>query len=431
MSFLTAIPELVQGAAQDLAGIGSSLADAAATASGPTTGIAAAAQDEVSIAIASLFGKFGQEFQALGAQAQAFHTQFVGLLNAGAGAYVSAEAANAEQALLGGVGAAAAAPLLPGLSGFGATVAAPYQALVSTTLTNAQTVFGASRQALGTLFGGVSAEFGLLTTNPGAALNNLVTAAQSVALIGAPTDVSSAVTQHTLGGDATATPGILFDGQPVHINDIHYQIWLGLHGAGFTPGTGLEAALVGAATDFASSPLSGVLIGALGPVVSPAVALFNEGHAIFADLTGATPHPVADLAALLDTPATVTNAFFNGATLNLDPLVPVVNPFISAGDDGGQTLTALSIAFGGLFSPGQVAFGASGPMYNGVGGSVLNSLGMDFTFSYPDDDAGATIAFPGLPVGPIGATANLIDIFGQELQGNLITSPDVGAFGPI
>ena len=419
MSFVIAAPELVQGAAQDLAGIGSSLADAAATASGPTTGIAAAAQDEVSIAIASLFGKFGQEFQALGAQAQAFHTQFVGLLNAGAGAYVSAEAANAEQALLGGVGAGAAAPLLPGLSGFGATVAAPYQALVSTTLTNAQTVFGASQQALSTLFGGVSAEFGLLTTNPGAALNNLVTAAQSVALIGAPTDVQSAVVNHTLGGVTTITAG---PDDGTLVPDIHLHVYQGLVGTGdFTPPSGPEGALVSALANFSASPLSGVLIGALGPVVSPAVALFNEGHAIFADLTGATPHPVADLAALLDTPATVTNAFFNGATLNLDPLAPIFNPFVSAGDDGGEQLNGLSVAFGGLFSPGQVITGVNGPMYYGTGGSLFNSLGLDLSLIPPDEGAGDIIAVPGIPVGPIGATAGLIDIFGQALGGSLLS----------
>ncbi|MGZ4582870.1 MAG: PE family protein [Mycobacterium sp.] len=102
MSFVIAAPDLVQSAAGDLAAIRSSLMEASATASGPTTGIAAAAQDEVSTAIASLFGNFGQEFQALSAQAQAFHTQFVELMNAGAGAYVSAEAANAGQVLLGG-----------------------------------------------------------------------------------------------------------------------------------------------------------------------------------------------------------------------------------------------------------------------------------------------------------------------------------------
>lgn len=102
MSYVIATPELVLGAAQDLAGIRSSLAEAIATAASPTTGIAAAAQDEVSVAIASMFGNFGHEFQVLSAQARAFHDQFVNVMNAGAGAYLSAEAANAEQALLGG-----------------------------------------------------------------------------------------------------------------------------------------------------------------------------------------------------------------------------------------------------------------------------------------------------------------------------------------
>jgi len=55
----------------------------------------AAAGDEVSAAVASLFSGHGQAFQALGAQAAAFHDQFVQALNAGAGAYASTEAASA------------------------------------------------------------------------------------------------------------------------------------------------------------------------------------------------------------------------------------------------------------------------------------------------------------------------------------------------
>jgi PE family len=49
----------------------------------------------VSAAIASLFSGHAQAYQALGAQAAAFHEQFVQALTAGAGSYVSAEAANA------------------------------------------------------------------------------------------------------------------------------------------------------------------------------------------------------------------------------------------------------------------------------------------------------------------------------------------------
>ena len=84
MSFVIAAPDLVQGAAQDLAGIRASLAEAAAMVVGPTTGVVPAAADEVSAAISAMFN-FGQQFQALSAQAQAFHTQFVSLMNAGCG----------------------------------------------------------------------------------------------------------------------------------------------------------------------------------------------------------------------------------------------------------------------------------------------------------------------------------------------------------
>jgi hypothetical protein len=59
MSFAAATPELVQGAARDVAGIASSLARASSAAAGPTTGVVAAGQDEVLLALASLFGHEG------------------------------------------------------------------------------------------------------------------------------------------------------------------------------------------------------------------------------------------------------------------------------------------------------------------------------------------------------------------------------------
>ena len=65
MSFVNVAPELVEAAAHDLAGIGSTLGEATGLAAAPTTSIAAAGTDEVSTAIAALFGSHGQEFQAL------------------------------------------------------------------------------------------------------------------------------------------------------------------------------------------------------------------------------------------------------------------------------------------------------------------------------------------------------------------------------
>ncbi len=96
MSYVIAIPEVVTAAAADLAGIGSTIEGANAAAAGPTTNLLAAAEDEVSTAIAALFGTHAREFQALSAQAAAFHNQFTQALSAGAGSYSLAEAANAS-----------------------------------------------------------------------------------------------------------------------------------------------------------------------------------------------------------------------------------------------------------------------------------------------------------------------------------------------
>jgi len=96
MSFVTAAPEFVSAAASDLASIGSTISAANATAAAPTTGVLAAGADEVSAAVAGLFGAHAQGFQAVSAQASAFHNQFVQLLNGGAGQYAAAEAANAS-----------------------------------------------------------------------------------------------------------------------------------------------------------------------------------------------------------------------------------------------------------------------------------------------------------------------------------------------
>jgi triacylglycerol lipase len=94
MSYVIAPPDMMAAVATDLAGIGSSLSEANAAAAASTTRVIAAAGDEVSANIAALFSAHGQGFQALGAQAAAFHDQFVQKLTAGAGSYASAEAAN-------------------------------------------------------------------------------------------------------------------------------------------------------------------------------------------------------------------------------------------------------------------------------------------------------------------------------------------------
>jgi PE family len=156
MSYVFTTPAQMQAAAQDLAGIRSLLAGSSASAAASTAAVVAPAQDEVSRLVAAMFGGFGQEYQALSAQADEFHEQFVNSLNSGAAAYLSTEVANAQQlsALNGAVQG------LLGQSDGGATAGAsgsPWGAIASG-LTNAQAaaapIFGGRAPLLPPLLGG-------------------------------------------------------------------------------------------------------------------------------------------------------------------------------------------------------------------------------------------------------------------------------------
>ncbi|WP_153044921.1 PE family protein, partial [Mycobacterium kansasii] len=107
MSFVIAVPSMVEAAAANLTSLGSTLDEASAVAAHSTTQVLAAAEDEVSAAIAALFSAHGRTFQALSAQAAAFHAQFVETMTASAGAYAGAEAANAGpfEGVLGAINA--------------------------------------------------------------------------------------------------------------------------------------------------------------------------------------------------------------------------------------------------------------------------------------------------------------------------------------
>jgi hypothetical protein len=119
MSFVTVAPEFVGQAAADLESIGSALSSANAAAAAPTTGVIAPGADEVSLAITALFGTHARQYQALSAQAATFHSQFVSMLNAGAGSYLATEVANAQQSLVNAVNAPSQALLGHPLIGTG------------------------------------------------------------------------------------------------------------------------------------------------------------------------------------------------------------------------------------------------------------------------------------------------------------------------
>lgn len=104
MSYVIAEPEYVAAAAADLGSIGSAISDASSAAAIPTSGVLIpAGADAVSAEVAALFGAHAQEFQAISAQAAAFHNQFVQLMSLGSQQYGLTEAANVSNIQTGTV----------------------------------------------------------------------------------------------------------------------------------------------------------------------------------------------------------------------------------------------------------------------------------------------------------------------------------------
>ena len=108
MSFVDVAPELLDTAAADAARIGSAVRAGHLAALVPTTELAAAGADEVSAAIATVFGAHAREYQLAAAQAAMYHDEFVGTLRAAAAAYTSMET-TITTAMAGPVGAATVA----------------------------------------------------------------------------------------------------------------------------------------------------------------------------------------------------------------------------------------------------------------------------------------------------------------------------------
>jgi hypothetical protein len=250
MSFVIAAPELIESAAHDLAGIGSTLGEATEFAAAPTTSIAAAGTDEISVAIAALFGSHGQEFQALSAQAAAFHEEFVGLMKSGAGAYLSTEVANAEQILggafhapaqaLGGGGAAGALAHVTEAAGGAVT---PLQSGSAVSLLTGRT--GAGVQAISGVIANASAELKTLETSAQALFSPT-----NLAAIEAPYQTlfsNTAANLHSLGSAMSANPSPLL-----------HQIISNEMGYAQTIGTGFVHAVQNLPAELANLPAAAI-----------------------------------------------------------------------------------------------------------------------------------------------------------------------------
>lgn len=282
-----------------------------------------------------------------------------------------------------------------------------WQDVFNTTVANAQTVFAALSEGNTELFQAIAAD-------PSALFN--------------PTTAQELFNAATfLGGDQKTFLDPLsahtLDGNGIH--GILYDALTGQFPASLFP-TPPEP--IPEIVNFLSSPLSGLLIGSplgpglfieLGPLVSPLVALLNSIEAVFNALSGPNADPTTALDDLINTPANVVNGYFNGATLDLSPLIPFIEQLNLIPLPEGSTINDLSFAFGGLFSPGEVATGVSA-VPDGVGGSIFNSVGIDLTTVI----SGVTLGLdaPGAGVGPIGAIAGLPDILAGVLTGSIFDS---------
>lgn len=419
MSYVIAVPDLLQGAVDNLAGIRAALTEAAATVAGPTTGIAAAAQDEISTAIASMFGGFGAEFQTVHAQAQAFHTQFVASLTAGAQAYASAEAANGS--LLTGSGSyqtlfantaanlqtletAIAANPLPLLRqfitnqiGYGQTIAASlgsivpgnpapllqtilnqqigYAQTVSTALTNAAQDFGTGVAALPAAFQAAAQQ--LATGDVPGAVRGIATGFGNLFLTGlvANQDMTTMLINIT----PTGTVGDLLP-----ILDIPGQMaqnFTDLLPTGSVPAQ-ISQHLTNVITtvtdtsqtlDLVTGDLHVGLplvlgLDAIGPAVTTLNAFGASADAVVNALQ--TGNVAGAAAALLDAPATVLDGFLNGqATLPLSVAL-------------GDLTTTTNVPLGGILTPAQTAsltleiFGMTGtiPLFGTAFGGIVPGL---------------------------------------------------------
>ncbi|QZH66369.1 outer membrane porin GjpA [Mycolicibacterium farcinogenes] len=188
----------------------------------------------------------------------------------------------------------------------------------------------------------------------------------------------------TFSGDPFGYPPVLspaFEALEQTLDPQHMLMLLAINGWPIPMELPEIPAAVASLLNFAASPLSGALIGVVGPMLSPGVAALNSVLA----------------GDLLNLPANVVDGFFNGATLNLDAALPLISGSLPPGMD----IKSLSIELGGLFSTGSVGNDAA------PGGSIFNAVTLVL------DRGNSDLTFAGHRLGPIAALANLSQIIAK------------------
>ncbi|OBI89820.1 PE domain-containing protein [Mycobacterium asiaticum] len=371
---LVVAPEWIEAAAQELAGIRSALTDVSESIAASTTAIAPAAADEISAAIARVFGEFGEEFQIISAQTRAFHTGIVDLLGSTAGAYVGAETVNAAQVVTNSVSTALAPPaaslpgmpalpglpalpgsptlpglpalpeLLPGLFGPSATapdwtaITRPYEALFNNTIANLQSLGNG------------------LQSNPFPFLRQfLANQAHYGEIIS--TSLANAGASLQAGADATQ---VLADIAPIftipgQIGQNAFNVLRTLTDFSYSIGAQLDPVATGAA--FFGLPIA-MGINAIGSPITTFDAFMSSATAFGSamqrgDLFGAA-------VAVLTSPAVVTNGFLNGQVM-LGLTLPALDLPLSGGVGALSVPATAGLPVGGLLTPLSTVTANIGP----------------------------------------------------------------------
>ncbi len=176
--------------------------------------------------------------------------------------------------------------------------------------------------------------------------------------------------------------------------------------ASLLSGDPLQAGVIG----FSGSPLSGLLLGAAGPVISPVVALADDLQSAIGALT--STDPLAALDWLVDIPAHMTDAFLNGEeyldlTSLITPLLNAVMPPLG----GAFPSVPVGLQMGGLLS------GPSGLL---DAGTLFGAL-----------DTPTASMLHGAGVGPIGALLELPQAIAVGLGWNPAALIAGGGFMPL
>jgi hypothetical protein len=386
MSFVTTVPDLIETAAGDLAGIRSTLSGATAAAAASTTGVETAAADEVSAAIAALFDTHGQQFQTLSAKAEAFHSEFVQLLNSAAASYVSTEA-NARQGLLSAVSgstrATSAAFGAIAASGTG-DIAGPYQQLFANTRANLQAL-GDELQANPTPF------LRQFLANQRVYAQTIVAGIET-AIQGFPGNVRPAIQAFIQSLENFDLAAFL---QTFVQHQIGYAQTIGtaLQNAAMDFGTGLQALPASFQSAFQALQ-TGDVSGAVGDITNGFVNLFVTG--VDVQSTG----PITAVVATITPEGTVGS------------LLPILTVPVQMAQDFTDLLPAGSV-------PAQISQNFTNVLATGLDTSLVANAGVFIRIIPPQVGFTASI-FSGVPVtillGAAGAPVNALSALGTSVS---------------